>query len=166
MRWVLYLFFSYCSVAREVDYLSVRFDYFLTHGRENVHGFTKPPAMHFLGFRKATLMVKPLHKIVPFMLYEWRYICGFPRQECLRHLFLKLVDVQSCVRSNKGLMFYAVVQYFGRRQTSQYFSPRATLKLSDSPFRHDIPGGVRIGLFNLTAELPCLLSELTKCLFF
>ena len=40
------------------------------------------------------------------------------------------------------------------------------LKISDSPFHHDLPGGVRIGLFNVTDELPRLLSELTKRLFF
>ena len=111
-------------------------------------------------------MVKPLHKIVPFVFYEWRYICGLPIQKFLRHLSLQLIDVQICVRSNKGLKFYAVIPEFGGRQASHHFSPRATLKLSGSTFRDDLPGGVRLGLFNVTAELTRLLSELTERLFF
>ena len=104
--------------------------------------------------------------VKPFVFYEWRYICGFSRQECLRHLYLQLIYVQSCVQLNKGLKLYAVVPEFGRRQDSHHFSPIATLKLTDSPFRHDLPGGVRLGLFNVTAELPRLLSELTESLLF
>ena len=111
-------------------------------------------------------MVDPLHKILPCVFYEWRYICGLPRQEYFRNFSLKLIDVQSCVRSDKGLKLYAVVPEFGRRQTSHNFSPRSTLKFSDSPFRRDLPGGVRLGLFNVTAELPRLLAELTERLFF
>ena len=110
-------------------------------------------------------MVEPLHKIVPIVFYEWGYICGFPRQEGLRHFSLELIDVQSCVRSDKGLKFYAVVPEFGGRQASHHFSPRATLELSDSAFCHDLPGGVRLGLFNVTAKLPRLISELTELLF-
>ena len=121
--------------------------------------------MHFLGFREATPMVEPLYKIVPFVFYEWRYIRGLPKQECLRHLSLQLIDVQSCVLSDKGLKFYPVFPEFGGRQASHHFSTRATLKLSDSPFRHDLPGGVRFGLFNVTAKLPRLLSEITERLF-
>ena len=55
-----------------------------------------------------------------------------------------------------------VVPEFGVRQASHHFSTRAPLNLSDGPFRHDLQGGVWLGLFNVTAELYCLLSELTK----
>ena len=110
-------------------------------------------------------MVKPFQKIVPFVFYEWRYIYGLPRQEGLGHFSLKLIYFQSCVKSDKGLKFYAVVSEFGGRQASHHFSPRATINLYDSPFRHDLTGGVQIGLFNVTAKLLCLLSELTERMF-
>ena len=78
---------------------------------------------------------------------------------------LQLIDVQSCVLSDKGLKFYAVVPEFGGRQASHHFSPSDTLKLFDSPFRHDLPREVWLRLFNVTAELPRFLSEITKRMF-
>ena len=66
---------------------------------------------------------------------------------------------------NKSLKLYAVVPEFGGEQVSNHFAARATLKIFNGPFRHDLSGGVRLGLFNVTAKLSRLLLELAKRLF-
>ena len=162
---VLYLFFRYRSIAREFYYLAVRFDYFRTHFRANVHGWNKPLDVYLLWFKEATPMVGPLHKIVPFVFYKCIYICGIPIQEGLGQFYLYLINCHSCVQLYKGLKLYVVVPEFGGRQASHHFSPRATLTLFNSTFRHDPLGGVWLGLFNVTAEMPRLLSKLTERLF-
>ena len=66
---------------------------------------------------------------------------------------------------NKSLKLYAVVPEFGGQQVSHHFVSRDTLKIFNGPSRHDLSGGVRLGLFNVTAKLSRLLLELAKRLF-
>ena len=112
-----------------------------------------------------TLLSGKTADISPFVEHEWRYICGFPRQEGIGNLSPELIYVQGCVVSYKVLRFYAVLPYFGGQQVSHHFAARATLKLFNGPLLHGLPRRVRLGMFNVTAELSRLILEIAKRLF-
>ena len=156
MRRILYLLFRYFSVAGEVDYLAIRFDYFRTHIRYNVHGWTKPPAMHFLWFREATPMVEPLHTIVPFVFHKWGYICGLTRQEGLGHFPWSLYmsrAVCDFINASSSMKWSHCLE---GEKLFIIFCPDPRLSSLIAPSAMICQGGVWLGLFYVTAELPRL----------